>query len=762
MTINAGDVKATFSGDAAGFTSAADKARAALSNVGAEADKTAKKLDNAKPEKFATATKQAAETAQKLSSGMSALGAESSKFSGFAMGAAGAAQGMAESFKSGGLGAAAATGAIGLAVVALQLLNTYIAEQDALSKKLDDTWSGLTKKAGELRTAADLANQAQADQIALNERLAGASTSHDARVIQASAPALKAEAAAIKEINAERKALVSTIQALARASGDTAKNLEVEKQAHQSNIATLKTVAATQHDIANKSEELVTSQEKAEKAAKLRSEHEAASAQWLAKQAALLAAAGDRAMYGVGNGTSTAGAPASPSGPWDAYAAEDALAAAHGDKRGTLPGMSVMGGFSGELRPGAMQRGVASAESAFSGEDGRDLGTKIGQAFADTGVEVFASGLSSGGVLGAFEALGSLAGAAAGIPFAGAIIGGIEQGVGMLVKAFADFGEMLGRIPGQIFSGTAFGAASAQLGADAGTVATNAGIGAGIGGAAGGILGGPMFGTVGVVVGTAAGAAVAGGATAAPAIVDFVLQLSMATPAFERFSTVMRAGAERLIAPLSFIWDALLPVAGVFAQLGEILAPVVDALIQLVPMRDIAGLMVEGVKFMASALLNGARSLLDFMGALDFVRNKIPGMLSDEDYDRNKAARNTARGTINEALNKLDDVTGATGMDAAEALLRVAETGKQTAAALASINQEATNLPAGYRTEGAIFRSSPTEGGGGGRTVINNFNGAIYLPPTQYRSLESAINRRGWSAAAGLSLGRMAIPDARN
>ena len=717
MTINAGDVRATYTGDASSIKAASEQARKALADTGNEAKATGAKMSAAEAESRKLAASLAAtssagganigkvrEGLEKVRGAMAGVGqlagVATSQFGAFG-GVVGNALG---AFMSGGaFGVAMAAAAGGLAIVA-DKFDIFGKKAEEAAKKAEGHFAGLKKEIADL----DAALQAMA-------------TGTSIEIIKQRSIVAEKDLAARAAVEAAGGA-----EQYQRFLGYQASGIEIPRQLEGAlNAATL-----ALKDYGLEQEKLTKQIANAQFAQHLKDEADASAESAAAKKRLA--------------------------------SAEDKRAAELERSLGRTSGATIIDG-------GGLSRGMAPSVNFGSIGRADTLGDKIGDAFGKKGSDVIGRALG-GDLGGALTSAARIAGAAAGVPFAGEIAGAVlrmaEQVASIFMAAGEHMADMLSRPIGAMFSkGGAgrIGGMLGQLGSDLGR--------AGKTGAD--ML--PMMALMGPAgLGLAGPVAGAMQQQALASVASFAFSLTTANVKFEKFTDVIGQAGTIILDAFAPIWDGLMPISGALVQLAEAFAPVITALISMAPLDGAVRVAIIGIKWLGLAVANVVEPMLMVAAELLRWRFKAKNITEDE--------RNSQLASINEALQAIDGIADITVASAERAALRTEreaarqaaiEKAKERAAlraadALERVAEGAENLPAGYRTAGAEFRSMEARA----PSTTNNIISAIQSMTINYGSagdgprgiqgIADSIRRRAWSASQYATVGRLSIADLRN
>jgi hypothetical protein len=725
MTINAGEVRATYTGDASGIRAASEQARKALADTGDTAKATAAKLKAADEQSraLASANKAAAAAADTHAAGLGRVregiekargtmgafsqltGAASSQLGAFG----GVLQGVIGSFAAGGAlgaGLSLVTTGIGFAADKFDVFGVKA------KKAAEDAAKHLAGIRSEVDALIDALNSAGGAKLefevdALDRQLADKRAQLDAAIPEGAGALFRAyqNSASFRD--------ESQIVEPYRKAREIALDIEaIEAKRHY----TANAIAKLEIDAAEeKLKREIAAQERAGKVADELSAKLSASLHRLSERATIIDG----------------------------------------------------GGMSRGMAPSRHFDGIGRAEA---------IGDKIGAAFGQKGVGVLARALG-GDLSGALSAAAGLAGAAAGIPFAGEIAGALlkvaEQVAGIFMRAGEHMADMLSRPIGAMFSKGGAGRIGSMLGQLGGDMQRTAKTGTdmlpimALMGPAGLGLAGPVAGAM--------------QQQALASVASFAFSLTTANAKFEKFTDVIGQAGTVILDAFAPIWGGLMPLAGAVVQLAEAFAPVIEALVSLVPFHGALELMINAMKAGALAIVTAGQYL--FTAYMLIAANMIKlqfdlGQITEEERNRALARMNSTMDEINGAATAIADITVSSAERAAmrterEAARQAAiEKAKERAAlraadALERVSEGAENLPAGYRVEGATYRASDSQAAPTTNVITAiqsmtiNYNGAGD-GPRGIQGIAESIRRRAWSASQWASVGRLSIVDLRN
>lgn len=726
MSINAGEVKATFTGDASGLQAASEKARKALSATGDEAKAAGSKLAAADAQSKALAatlsTTSAAATASSNQLGKVREGLE--KVRGV-MGAFGQATGVATAqlgafggIAGNALGAFMTGGglAVGLSVVASGL--AFAADKfDLFGKKAEEA---AKKSAGHF---ADLKKEI-AD---LDAALLAMATGTTIEVVKQKAIVAEKDLSSRSAVEAFGGA-----DRYARFLGYQAAGTELPREIEQG----LDEATRALKEYSAEQQKLTALIRNSQFAQHLKDEADATAA---AKAAKLRASTAENKLAGE--------LEKSLQKP-----IQRALILDPGGPTST-----------GGMKPSVHATTIGSSES---------IGDKIGAAFGKKGSDVIGRALG-GDLGGALSAAAGIAGAAAGIPFAGqlasAFIESAQKAVEIIVTGLAHVGEMIGRPFAAMLSkgGTGrFGGMLGQLGGDmkaALKTQTDAILPSILLGPLGGILNG--------------GAQGVSSMQRDAAMASFAFSLVSANKAFDKFTDVIGQAGTVLLEAFGPIWERLLPIAGAFAQIGEAFAPVIDAFIAMIPLEPIMTIVIEAMKQFGIALAAVGIVSTMFARGITTLLYKMK-LIDSEDFSERIKGLAEVMTAFQEAQTAIADITVGSAQRAATAAEREAakqlaierakeKAGMRAAEALERVTEGAENLPAGYRTDGAEYRSMS------GRASSSSTNNIVQVQSMTINwqgdeggrtigTIAERVGRRAWSASQYASMGRLSVFDRRN
>lgn len=362
----------------------------------------------------------------------------------------------------------------------------------------------------------------------------------------------------------------------------------------------------------------------------------------------------------------------------------------------------------------------ANADAARAYQDGKAFSDmRMGDARASIG-ESFAGGGLAG--LDA-NALGSALGAAAGVPIAGAVIGVVST-IGSLIGTAVSgtIGKLLESKGAQGFfeaAGTAAAGVAAALLlltlalAVAGPVLLLA--------LAPVVL---LLGGLAIVLWPVTLAFLALAAVLAPLVilggglVVFMAALGTQTKQFANIQMVIGRAFEALALPLGGFWQALEPLAGAMMQganaFSQILAPLAPLLAAFVGLDKVTWFLVSTIatlgKFISGVIATLARALDDLIDLIELV--------TGTDIKGEKGLKNIAAGA-DIAYGQFDAITVDSGQQTYTDMVNATE---DNTAAIKDMTASLTNIPSGYRVEGAMFDSQTPErrGGSGGNARHRN------------------------------------------
>lgn len=105
-----------------------------------------------------------------------------------------------------------------------------------------------------------------------------------------------------------------------------------------------------------------------------------------------------------------------------------------------------------------------------------------------------------------------------------------------------------------------------------------------------------------------------------------------ANGAFKEFSLALEWGARMLIQAAEPIYNALLPLAGLFITFAEAIAPLITTFIKVSELLGVFDLLFEGIKFVMSALMSFGLFVLEVSRGLIDLLHALGGM-SDEKWE---------------------------------------------------------------------------------------------------------------------------------
>lgn len=809
MSETVGGVKATFSGDSSGLTkSVADvitkfdgaKQKAAelnavlkdvsktsqmsadglnmLKQQAADADREVKKLAGSQSgasgamQTLGKSMGNAKASMGAAMGAMSALSGEGGKIATVALGAGTAINSMSEQFKSSGVGAAAAAGAIGLVALSIQLLNKYIEEQDKKAQKLEDIWSNLTKKATELRQAADEAMTSAMSKAELNIQLSNPNLNkHEVEVLKAKAVAMQEQKKIANEMASTALAIADAQNKVSRATADTREEAErtllALQAAQSSNVVAFK----TQNDMVEKADMFETAQEEAERAAERRSAAEQRAKAALEAQLQILIAmrefmsttglGGDGAAAWRMGGLAQAGAGVAmaqdylkngntPSDAWgtidlrrDPQTQEDFrewMSAQIGATRLDVPQLTSpvnQGAYqhfdstrAGGLLP-ELKSMVPANELRMVDENSRlksvvtempDAIAKAAPVFGEGAAMSLISGLTSGNLGTMITSMGTALGVATGVPIVGQILGavvGIAQQIGeVFMKAGEHIGEMMLRPINAVMSkGGASKVAGAvgQYASDMGKAAQTqmSSVGAQV-------IGGPIFGAI-----AAAAMRMFGQIQQGIASIGFLFTLTTMNEKFEKFSVLIGSAFQTMLDPLGDIWVAMMPVAGAFLLISEAMAPVVKVMVSILPLTAVMNLLFGAVKGAAIAVVSLAKVFVAVSWAFSSIMHAMK-MISDEEFERRRKATGETYKALEEAGAEIAAMTQETAENAANREER-------KAAREAAIEEAKAKHRQKTEAREAAIQAAKEKALGGAANAINEFGSSLTNVPSGYK-----------------------------
>lgn len=310
------------------------------------------------------------------------------------------------------------------------------------------------------------------------------------------------------------------------------------------------------------------------------------------------------------------------------------------------------------------------------------------KAFSDANMSTAGRSLGEATMSGNLNvnAIGEALGMAAGIPIAGTIASALET----IVNAI---GTVVGSTIGKLFESKGaqdfFG--SMQVAAVAMALLA------------------PLGGALMLLLGPVLGLAV------------FMAALGTQTKEFANIQMVIGRAFEAIALPLGGFWAALEPLAGAMMQaanaFSQILTPLAPLMASFIGLDFIVVALVSTIatlgKFISSIVSTMARMLDDF---IDLVE-----MITGTDIKGEKGLKNIAAGA-DIAYGQFDAITVDSGQDKFNDLTGAVE---DNTTAIKDMTASLTNIPSGYRVEGAMFDSqTPERGGSGGNARHRNADDA--------------------------------------